>query len=93
MTDIVERLRRTYPFIMDPVSLKPSLRNPDGPEAADEITRLRKHAEAMAECIEKVSRYGTFMKDTEGFRECVKDAVHTYDAYRADYPEGGESNG
>lgn len=35
MTDIVERLRRRY---FSPVAV---FRNPDGPEAADEIERLR----------------------------------------------------
>ena len=39
--DLVARLRHSDPFINDPISLKPRLRNPDGPEASDEIERLR----------------------------------------------------
>lgn len=41
MDDIVDRLNARDPFINDAVSLQPRLRNPDGPEAAAEITRLR----------------------------------------------------
>lgn len=41
MSDLVERLRATYPHQTDPISLQPKRRNPDGPEAAAEIERLR----------------------------------------------------
>ena len=45
---LVERLRWAHPFVNDPVSLKPRLRNPDGPEAAARITELEA---ALAELL------------------------------------------
>jgi hypothetical protein len=38
--ELVKRLRRRDAFVFDPVSLKPRLHNPDGPEAADAIEAL-----------------------------------------------------
>lgn len=38
--ELVERLRRRHPHILDPISLQPKLVNPDGPEAANHIEAL-----------------------------------------------------
>jgi hypothetical protein len=61
---LVERLRATDRFVNDPVSLKPRLRNPDGPEAASQITflteevgRLRKALEPFAWAADRYAFY------------------------------------
>jgi hypothetical protein len=53
---LVERLRATDPFVNDPVSLQPRLRNPDGPEAADTIEQLTAALEEIANPIAAMQR-------------------------------------
>jgi hypothetical protein len=38
---LIERLRSRHAFVNDPISLKPRLLNPDGPEAADALEALQ----------------------------------------------------
>ncbi len=45
--ELVKRLRRRDAFVFDPVSLKPRLHNPDGPEAADRIEALQAEVERL----------------------------------------------
>jgi hypothetical protein len=45
--ELVMRLRRRDAFVFDPVSLKPRLHNPDGPEAAEAIEGLQAEVERL----------------------------------------------
>ena len=49
MDDLIERLERRHPHVLDPISLQPKLVNPDGLAAAAEIRSLRAEREAARE--------------------------------------------
>ena len=51
MSDLVERLLSADRFVLDPISLKPRLRNPDGPEAAARITELEAENARLREAV------------------------------------------
>jgi len=68
--DIVERLRSRQPYPLDAVGY---LINPDGPEAADEIERLRREREIFSQALNDANEWGgELYADNERLREALQ---------------------
>ena len=68
--DIVERLRSRQPYPLDPVGY---LINPDGPEAADEIERLRREREIFSQALDDANDWGgELYAENERLREALQ---------------------
>jgi hypothetical protein len=55
---LCERLRYSDPFVNDPISLKPRLRNPDGPAGAAAIEHLRSDLAVAMKALEAIRQSG-----------------------------------
>lgn len=72
MTDIVERLRRRY---FSPVAV---FRNPDGPEAADEIERLRTEVNQLSTSCGHCGDLERAWAEAERLRAALGEMVTTF---------------
>ena len=68
--DIVERLRSRQPYPLDAVGY---LINPDGPEAANEIERLRREREIFSQALDDANEWGG---ELYADNERLRDEVH-----------------
>lgn len=64
LEELMARLRWADPFVNEPGSLQPRLRNPDGPEAADRLSQQEKQIERLREVLKPFANVATQIRLT-----------------------------